>query len=152
MQVTLKRLAKKDKYTIGRLFVDGVYVCDTLEDTDRGLIDSDSIEKIKSTKVYGKTAIPTGKYKLAMNIVSPKYSTVDFYARNANGGRVPRLLNVKGWVGVLIHTGNTVEDTLGCILVGYNTKVGILTDSKKAFKLLYQKLSSTKKQIWLEII
>lgn len=58
MKLTLNRKFKKDTYSIGKLYIDGVYFCDTVEDKDRGLTDKDSLEKIKATKVYAKTAIP----------------------------------------------------------------------------------------------
>ena len=67
MKIVLKRIAKRDSYTIGRLYIDGVKFCDTLEDKDRGLTQSMSVEDIKSKKVYGKTAIPTGTYTVSFN-------------------------------------------------------------------------------------
>ena len=75
MKLTLKRIAKKTTYTIGRLFVDGVRFCDTLEDTDRGLKQTDSPASIAARKVYGETAIPSGTYTVAMNVVSPLSAT-----------------------------------------------------------------------------
>ena len=74
MKLKLDRKYKKATYSIGKLYVDGVYFCDTVEDKDRGLTDKDSLEKIKATKVYAKTAIPTGAYKITMGVVSPKFS------------------------------------------------------------------------------
>ena len=62
MKLELKRIAKRSTYTIGRLYIDGVYFCDTLEDTDRGLTSEMSEAEIKRIKVYGQTAIPTGTY------------------------------------------------------------------------------------------
>lgn len=74
MKITLNRKYKKATYSIGKLYIDGVYFCDTVEDKDRGLTDKDSLEKIKNTKVYAKTAIPLGTYKIAMGVISPKFS------------------------------------------------------------------------------
>jgi hypothetical protein len=74
MKLTLRRIAKKSTYTIGKLYIDGVYFCDTIEDTDRGLYQGQSLETIKKIKVYAKTAIPRGTYKVTLNIVSPKFS------------------------------------------------------------------------------
>lgn len=142
MKLTLKRIAKKTTYTIGRLFVDGVRFCDTLEDTDRGLKQTDSPASVAARKVYGETAIPSGTYTVAMNVVSRKYAGVDWYKRNCNGGRMPLLQRVPGYEGVLIHPGNTALDTLGCILVGKNTKKGQLTDSRETFKALYKKMDA----------
>ncbi len=139
MQLKLKRIAKKTTYTIGRLFVDGVRFCDTLEDTDRGLKQTDAPAAIAARKVYGETAIPTGTYTVAMNTVSPKYSAVSWY-KKLNGGKMPRLLRVPGYEGVLIHPGNSALDTLGCVLVGRNTVVGRLTQSRSTFESLYKKM------------
>lgn len=139
MRIELERRWKKETYTIGRLYVDGVFFCNTLEDKSRGLKQTDSLFFIKQRKVYGETAIPTGTYGVAMNITSPKYSASAWYWQVCQG-KVPRLLNVPGWEGVLIHTGNDALQTAGCILVGKNTKVGQLTESKATFKSLYKEM------------
>ena len=110
MKLRVERLWNKPAYTVGRLFVDGKFFCNTLEDTVRDL----SNEK----KVYGKTAIPYGEYKVVYNW-SPKF-----------GRNLPRLLNVPAFEGILIHPGNTADDSAGCILVGRNTEVGRLTESR----------------------
>lgn len=110
MKLRVERLWKKPAYTVGRLFVNGKFFCNTLEDTVRDL----SNEK----KVYGKTAIPYGEYKVIYNW-SPKF-----------GRNLPRLLNVPAFEGILIHPGNTADDSAGCILVGRNTEVGRLTESR----------------------
>ncbi len=74
MELTLKRVAKKPTYTIGRLYIDGVYFCDTLEDKDRGLTNDMSLQEIKAKKVYSKTAIPSDTYDVTVNVVSPRFS------------------------------------------------------------------------------
>lgn len=134
MEITIKRIAKKATYTIGRLYVDGKYVCDTLEDKDRGLTDDMSLSDIKSKKVYGETAIPTGTYKLDMNTVSPKFK--DRSWAKPYDGKIPRFVDVKGFDGVLIHPLNKSSETLGCVGVGKNTIVGMVTDSTNTFKML----------------
>ena len=139
MKIELERRWKKETYTIGRLYVDGVFFCNTLEDKSRGLKQTDSLFFIKQRKVYGETAIPTGTYTIAMNVTSPKYSASAWYWQLCKG-KVPRLMNVPGWEGVLIHTGNNALQTYGCILVGKNTKVGQLTESKATFKALYKEM------------
>ena len=139
MKLTVDRAWKKDTYTISRLFVDGVYFCNTLEDKDRGLSKTDSLDKIKKTKVYGETAIPRGTYEISMDVVSPKYSASSFYQEVCRG-KVPRLLNVPGFEGILMHVGNTALDSYGCLLVGKNTIKGRLTQSKSTFKALYAKM------------
>lgn len=136
MKLVLKRIAKKSNYTIGKLYVDGTYFCDTLEDTDRGLSDSMKITEIQSKKVYGETAIPTGVYDITLNVYSPKFGAKSFYKEVCNG-YLPRLLNVKGFDGILIHSGNKPTDTLGCILVGENKAVGQVLNSQTTFKKLY---------------
>lgn len=134
MEIKIKRIAKKATYTIGKLYVNGTYVSDTIEDKDRGLTDDMPLELIKTKKVYGETAIPTGTYKLDMNTVSPKFK--DRSWAKPYGGKVPRLLNVKGFEGVLLHVGNSDKDSSGCLLCGKNTIVGMVTDSTNTFKML----------------
>lgn len=125
MELRLKRIAKKETYTIGRLYIDGVRYCDTLEDTDRGLRQEDGAAACKAKKVYGKTAIPTGTYTVVVTY-SPKFKR-----------QMPKVLAVPGYSGILFHWGNTAEDTEGCILVGKNTKVGQVLQSRKTFGPLY---------------
>lgn len=151
MKLTLKRIAKKTTYTIGKLYIDGQYFCDTLEDKDRGLDQKMTLEQIKKIKIPNITAIPTGTYKVTLDVISPKYSKRDFYFKNANKGRVPRLLNVPGYEGVLIHCGNTDKDSSGCVLVGRNTKVGMVLNSKETFINLYKELLKDKNNITLTI-
>ena len=110
MKILVDRKWKKETYTIGNLYINGKLFCNTLEDRDRGLKKTDSLSVIKSKKVYGETAIPTGKYGVAMNITSPKYSAVKWYW-NLCKGMMPRLLNVPGFEGILIHPGNTPFDS-----------------------------------------
>lgn len=124
MEILLRRIARRETYTIGRMYLDGVYFCDTIEDRDRGLTQEMSEAVIRAAKRKGITAIPAGRYRVTMDVKSPKFS-MKKYARNYGfcDGYLPRLINVKGFDGVLIHIGNTAKDTDGCILVGRNTKV-----------------------------
>ncbi len=139
MKLTLKRTAKKPTYTIGKLYIDDVYFCDTIEDTDRGLYQGQDLALIKKIKINSKTAIPKGTYKITLNVVSPKYSKKKIY-QDICKGRVPRLLNVPGYEGVLIHIGNTADDSSGCILVGENKQVGKVLNSTETFRKLYNKI------------
>lgn len=141
MELLLERIAKKSQYTIGKLSIDGEYFCDTIEDTDRGLSDSMSYDEIKKIKINSETAIPTGKYEVTMKIKSPRFSKKKYY-RDYCDGYLPRLLNVKCFEGILIHIGNTASDSSGCILVGKNTQVGKVLNSKITFEKLYTTLKS----------
>lgn len=145
MNLELKRIFKGKDYTIGRLFIDGKYFCDTLEDPVRQL---DSIKD----KIYSKTAIPTGKYKISMSVVSSKYSIRKSY--NWCGGRLPRLLDVPFFEGILIHSGNTPDHTAGCILVGENKIKGQVINSMNTLKNLWVKLNvadEVGEEIWIDI-
>lgn len=136
--ILVKRVAREDSYTIGKLYINDQYICDTLEDTDRNLTKEAPLDKIKNTKVYGKTAIPIGRYKVNMNTVSPKFKDRSWAV--PYNGYIPRLENVPGFEGVLIHPGNTDEDTLGCILVGKNSTKGQVTNSQNTFHILMKEL------------
>lgn len=138
LNIRIDRIAKKSTYTIGKLYLNGVYFCDTLEDTDRGLTQGMPLQKIKDLKIKGATAIPKGKYKVTMNVVSPKFSKRATYQFCQS--KLPRLLNVDGYEGVLIHIGNTAKDTEGCILVGQNKVVGQVINSTATFKKLYAEM------------
>lgn len=144
MKLTLKRIARKEGYTIGRLYIDDAYFCDTLEDRDRGLEQAMPLDMIKRIKVKGETAIPTGTYELSMRHISPKYSRKKAFA--FTGGVMPRLLNVPGYEGVLIHSGNTAADSEGCILVGENKAVGKVLNSMATFKALWSVLNQRKSE------
>lgn len=128
MRLTLKRIANKKDYCIGKLYINGKYFCDTLEDVDRGLDDSMSEDDIKQIKIKGQTAIPVGIYTVLLTY-SPKYKKV-----------MPLINNVKGYSGIRIHSGNSSKDTEGCLLVGKNTVVGRLTDSRNTYNALFKRL------------
>ena len=142
MNIVIDRKWKKDTYTIGNLYINGVLFSNTLEDKDRGLKQTDSLARIAAVKVPGETAIPSGIYEIDMDTVSQKYAAISWYKQNCNGGRMPRLKNVPGFDGILIHPGgsNGAIDTRGCILVGRNLQKGKLLQSKEVFKQLYKKL------------
>jgi hypothetical protein len=136
MELLLKRIARRDTYTIGKLYVNGAYVCDTIEDRDRLFFGQG--------KIKGVTAIPRGRYEITQNIFSPRFGCKNFY-KELCGGYLPRLLNVPLFDGVLIHCGNQSSDTEGCILVGRNTVVGKVTESQKTFtRLMKEYLLPTK--------
>lgn len=137
MKLRLERRWPKATYTIGVLFIDGIRYCETLEDYDRGLRQSDPLRDIQRRKIAGETAIPKGTYEVQMNVTSPKYAGVAWYY-NFCRGKMPRLKDVPGFDGILIHPGTSALDTKGCILVGKNTKVGKLTDSRACFMEVYK--------------
>lgn len=122
MVLELKRRFKGPEYTIGSLYINGKYLCDTLEDTVRDLS--------KEAKIKHKTAIPEGQYIVIVNR-SPRFKR-----------DLPRLLNVPLFEGILIHAGNSNLNTSGCILVGENKIKGKLVNSK----YYEEKLTSTLKE------
>lgn len=136
MEILIYRKYKKADYTIGRISIDGELIANTLEDCDRGLHSGMQDWMIKSKKIPTRTAIPTGRYEVDMDTVSPKFSKKDFY-KEVCGGKLPRLKGVKGFEGILLHCGSDHTHSEGCILVGKNTEVGKLTDSKDTFKKIY---------------
>lgn len=135
MELKLKRIALKKEYTIGRLYIDGKYFCDTLEDTVRDLNKNGKFDNGEK-KIAELTAIPYGKYEVTLKVRSPRYSKIQKYM-DFCGGYMPRLLKVLDFEGILIHSGTTAKDSAGCILVGKNTIVGKLTDSWNTWKKLY---------------
>jgi hypothetical protein len=128
MKLTLKRETRTDASTIGRLFIDGVFQCVTLEDVERNI------------KVYGKTAIPTGTYKVVLT-PSPRFKRI-----------LPLLLDVPGYSGIRIHPGNTAHDTEGCILPGRSYGQDVVYQSRIAFEDLYRRLAASKTPIEIEIV
>lgn len=139
MELTVHRKYRKETYTIGNLYINGEFFCNTMEDKDRGLKQTDDIAHIKAVKVPSETAIPVGRYNVSMDVISPKYSGVAFY-RDLCGGRVPRVMDVPGFDGILIHAGNTAADTAGCLLVGSNKAKGKVLESKATFTELYGRM------------
>ena len=154
MQLVLERKWKKSNYTIGNLYINGKWIANTLEDVDRNLNSSMSVEQIKAIKKPKITAIPTGTYEVTLNVVSPKFSKYPFY-NSINGGRVPRLLNVKGFEGILIHVMDGpkgAELSEGCIGVGRNLIKGGLLQGKEYYKKLYDILKNNNDKITIKIV
>lgn len=143
MELLIDRKWKKQSYTISNLYINGEWFCNCLEDADRGLDNSMSEDMIRTLKKPSITAIPRGTYEITLDVVSPKYSKVQFYKDVCNG-KVPRLKNVKGFDGILIHAGNTEHNTNGCLLCGLNKIKGQVVNSKETFKQLYKLLQDGK--------
>lgn len=149
MELLLKRIACRDSYTIGHLYIDGSYFCDTIEDKDRGLQQQLPLSVNVTKKKKGVTAIPVGRYRVTLAVKSPRFSQKKQYA--ACNGYLPRLVNVPAFDGVLIHIGNTANDTEGCILVGKNTQVGKVLESTQTFWKLYSLLQDAKDEIYIKV-
>ena len=132
MKLTLTRIAKRPDYTIGRLTDEkGERICDTLEQAWRDY-------KGGELKVPKKSAVPEGTYRVVVT-KSPRF-----------GRYLPLLVGVPGFEGIRIHSGNTVKDTEGCILVGENLQVGRLLWSRITLEKL-MKLIGDEKEIYLTI-
>lgn len=134
MKLTVERKWKKADYTIGQLYIDGEYVCNTLEPVDRGLANTakpgatdteqwhqadKNAKEVKAQYKAGTTAIPTGHYRVVLSM-SQKFRGVRIFLRD-----------VPGFLGVMIHEGNYPKNTQGCILVGENSKQGAVMNSRK---------------------
>lgn len=118
MKIELHRKWRRKGYSIGILYINGQRICETLEDEDRGLSSNMSLGDIKAKKIKGETAIPLGSYQVAYTY-SPRFKKM-----------LPLLLDVPGYEGIRIHSGNKAKDTEGCILCGRNTEVGTVTNSR----------------------
>lgn len=133
MKIIVRRTKFSDRSTIGQLVVDGEHLCDTLEDQTRG----------PGIKVYGKTSIPPGAYRVIINY-SPAFKR-----------ELPLLLNVPNFEGIRIHSGNDDSDTEGCILVGTaGSNPDWISNSRDAFNKLFPLLQDAVKRredIWLTI-
>lgn len=121
MKIEIKRDIFTDNSTIGKMYIDGAYFCETLEDVDRKLEDG-------GTKIYGETCIPRGTYTLVIDY-SPKYKK-----------NMPHLLDVPEFKGIRIHPGNTDADSEGCILVGRTRAADFIGHSKLTYNELLIKL------------
>lgn len=136
IRMLIERKWPKSDYTVGRFYVDCERIGEALEDTDRGLEQDMGLQTILARKVYGKTAIPKGTYKVRLSY-SPKFAQ-RVWGRRYNG-LVPEILDVPGFSGVRIHPGTTAKDTDGCPLVGKNKVVGQLRDSQATYFYLMDK-------------
>lgn len=153
MELLLKRIALKDTYTIGKLYVNGTYFCDTIEDKVRDLNKDGDLNDVGEGKIPSLTAIPYGKYEITLKIKSHKFSLKSSYSWC--GGYLPRLVGVPHFEGILIHAGNTADDSAGCILVGENKIKGQVINSMVTLKRLYcsvlKEASDRNEKIWIKI-
>ena len=118
MELRLERKYRSNNYCIDKLYINGKYFSDALEDPDRGLTDTMSLEEIKKVKIKGNTCIPYGTYNVTITY-SPRFKK-----------NLPLINNVKGFEGIRIHSGNTPQDSSGCVLLGFNKVKGRVVDSK----------------------
>ncbi|MBN2787413.1 MAG: hypothetical protein JXQ69_03720 [Paludibacteraceae bacterium] len=118
MELTLRRIAYRDSYTIGHLYVNGQYFCDTIEDVVRDNNRDGDLDDPGEEKVFSKTAIPQGRYVVVVN-KSPRFKRL-----------LPLLLNVKDFEGIRIHNGIDENSSSGCIIVGENKEVGKVTNGR----------------------
>lgn len=131
LKILVDRIAKQETYTIGKLYIEGHYFCDTVEDKVRDLQDRNhdgDFDDRGEGKVYGQTAIPVGTYPLTLSM-SNRFKRL-----------LPELHNVPGFEGVRIHSGNTAEDSHGCLIVGINDKKGWVSRSRNCETALVAKL------------
>ena len=133
MEITLNRFLKTDNSTISKLFIEDEQCCYCLEDKDRGLHQDMTAQQILAIKVYGKTAIPTGRYEIVIT-----YS-------NRFKKPLPLLLNVTGFEGIRIHPGNTAADSSGCLLCGTTYDTDRVNNSREAFYELFEKIEKASK-------
>ena len=141
MKIKLKRIALKKDYTIGKLYIDDVYFCDTLEDAVRDLNKNGKFDNGEK-KIYGQTAIPYGTYEVKWTY-SPRFKKY-----------TPQLMNVTSFEGIRIHAGSYSKDTEGCILLGENKKVGMVLNSKVTINKFYPiiKDACSKGKVTIEIV
>lgn len=141
MKLKLRRVALKDTYTIGKLYIDNKYFCDTLEDKVRDL-NKNGVFDAGEYKVYGETAIPYGTYEVKWTY-SPKFKKY-----------MPLLCNVPSFSGIRIHEGNTSASTSGCVLVGENKVKGKVLNSRATVAKLYPliKEACKKGKVTIEIV
>ena len=124
MKLTLKRIALRPTYTIGKLYIDDVYFCDTIEDTVRDLNKNGKFDNGEK-KVHSKKAIPYGIYEIKWTY-SPRFKKY-----------TPQLMNVPSFEGIRIHAGNTSADTEGCLILGKNKQVGKVLNSRATINKFY---------------
>lgn len=135
MKIELVRDTFNANETLGKLYIDGEYFCETIEDFDRSLYEDTTLEEVKKIKVYGQTAIPYGTYEVVVSY-SQKFKKF-----------LPLLLNVTGFLGIRIHSGNKAIHSLGCILVGdTRTTDSVLNSIKTMSKLMPKILKAAKKE------
>jgi len=134
MEFKIKRVALKENYTIGHWYIGNHKFCDTIEDKVRDLNKDGDLDDEGEGKVYGETAIPYGKYKMVL-AYSPRFKRI-----------LPTILNVKGFEGIRVHSGNTAKDSEGCIIVGVNDRKGWVSNSRNTLDALIKLMEESKQK------
>lgn len=143
MKLKLERLYLKSTYTIGKLYIDNKYFCDTIEDKVRDLNKDGDLNDLGETKVYGETAIPYGTYEVEVTY-SPKFKR-----------ELPLIKNVPHFEGIRIHKGNYAKDSSGCVITGENKiKGGVINSTPYEIKItsLIKEAQNKGDKITIEIV
>ena len=148
LDIHIDRKYRKAEYTVSNLYLDGQWFCNVLERRDRGLRQDMGERVARKMKVPGDTAIPSGHYRVVLDVKSPSFSRKRRYAWC--GGFLPRLVGVPGFSGILIHAGVTAMDSRGCLIVGMNTSKGRVSSSMITLKRLYRRMQAAE-ELWLTV-
>ena len=105
MVILVDRFTSDDDSTISRVMVDGNFVCFGLED------------EYREEKVSEETRIPAGTYKVTLRTAGSHHKKYSSRFSDIHKGML-HIRNVPNFKWILIHCGNTDEDTAGCLLVG----------------------------------
>lgn len=136
MHLLLTRRWFTERSTIGTLDVDGTFVCHTLEDRVRR--DDPTTVADEGQKVAGTTAIPAGRYRVMLTESDRVIAGSLWSPRPDN--KLPLLVDVRGFTGIRIHSGNTDRNTEGCILVGRVRAVDAIFESRPALTALIEQI------------
>lgn len=139
LQVLLTRNWRKDTYTIGRIYTNGNFFCNSLEDKDRGLMQGMPLETLKKMKVQDQTAIPVGTYRLRVTM-SPRFKR-----------ELVEVVDVPAFTGIRFHRGVNENHTSGCVLTGMNKIKGGLVDGAK-YEEEFTKMVKAADEAWLTVV
>jgi len=147
MEILQKRIKRGANSTLSILYVDGIKRGYVVEDKDRDLHSTMTLEAIQAIKVHSETAIPTGRYQVSLR-ESPNFKRT-----------YPWLLNVPGFQYIYIHKGNWIKDTQGCVLVGLSWGIEsgeyCVRQSKSLYDPIYEEITAAlagKEKVWYTIV
>jgi hypothetical protein len=152
LKLVLNRTELTPKYTMGQLYIDGVYFCDVVEDCVRNVSSGNCVKKIDK-----ETAIPYGEYQVSIKVPSNKFDGKEYYKKICGEYHVPMVMNVPCFNGIRIHKGATAKDSWGCLLVGKKSaNAGRIENTDEIFAKLFPILKKAeiddKKKIILKIV